>query len=191
MMRLPITPDLAMADRFLNALDPRGAFTFQTFSDRKEDKKGSYDPNAHVYHGTLAQHGPGLVALNQCGVGIFVMVNEGDGQVHEGRKTCRTKANVVRPRALFVDLDGAPLEPVREALEPDIIVESSPGKWHGYWLVADVPLEDFEQRQKQLAAKFNGDPKVHDLPRVMRVPGFFHHKGEPFMSRLVRPEAAT
>ena len=191
MMRLLLHPDLAMADRFLNALDPLGVFTFQTFSDRKEDKKGSFDPNARVFHGTLAEHGQQLVELNQQGVGVFVMVNEGDGQVHDGYKTRRTKANVVRVRALFVDLDGAPLEPVREALEPDIIVESSPGKWHGYWLIDDVPLEDFERRQKQLAAKFNGDPSVHDLPRVMRVPGFFHHKHEPYMSRLVRPEATT
>jgi hypothetical protein len=191
MMRLPLTPDLTMADRFLNALDPRGVFTFQTFSDRKEDKNGSFDPNARVFHGTLAEHGQQLIELNQRGVGIFVMVNEGDGQKREGRKTCRTKSNVIAIRALFVDLDGTPLEPVREALEPDIIVESSPGKWHGYWLVNGVPLEDFEQRQKQLAAKFSGDPSVHDLPRVMRVPGFFHHKNEPFMSRLVRPEATT
>ena len=191
MMRLLLHPDLATADRFLNALDPRGVFTFQTFSDRKEDKKGSFDPNAHVFHGTLAEHGPRLVELNQRGVGIFVMVNEGDGQVHDGYKTCRTKANVIAIRALFVDLDGAPLEPVLEALPPDIVVESSPGKWHGYWLVDGLPLEEFERRQKQLAAKFGGDPSVHDLPRVMRVPGFFHFKGEPFMSRLVGPEVTT
>ena len=191
MMRLPLTPDLAMADRFLNALDAHGEFTFQTFSDRKEDKKGSFDPNARVFHGTLAEHGQQLVELNQRGVGIFVMVNQGDGQVHDGYKTCRTKANVIAIRALFVDLDGAPLEPVLEALEPDIIVESSPGRWHAYWLVDGTPLNEFRVRQKQLIAKFSGDPSVHDLPRVMRVPGFFHFKGEPFMSRLVRPEATT
>jgi len=190
-MRLPITPDLDQARRFLELLDPRGVFTFQTFSDRKEDKKGSFDPNARVFHGTLDEHGPRLVELNQQGVGVFVMVNEGDGVVHDGFKTCRTKANVIAVRALFVDLDGAPLEPVLEALPPDIVVESSPGKWHGYWLDDGAPLEDFERRQKQLAAKFNGDPSVHDLPRVMRVPGFFHFKGEPFMSQLVRPEVTT
>jgi hypothetical protein len=82
----------------------------------------------------------------------------------------------------------SPLEPVLEALEPDIVVESSPDRWHSYWLVDGLPLKDFCRHQKQVAAKFNGDPSVHDLPRVMRVPGFFHHKGEPFMSRLVRPE---
>jgi hypothetical protein len=31
---------------------------------------------------------------------------------------------------------------------------------------------------------FGGDPKVSDLARVMRVPGFFHQNGEPFMTRL-------
>ena len=122
MMRLLLHPDLATADRFLNALDPRGVFTFQTFSDREEDKrtyvdkdgkKKTFDPNARVFHGTLAEHGQQLVELNQRGVGIFVMVNEGDGVVHKGKRTCRTAASVMAIRALFVDLDGSPLEPVR------------------------------------------------------------------------------
>ena len=28
------------------------------------------------------------------------------------------------------------------------------------------------------------DPAVHDLPRIMRVPGFVHWKGAPFLSRI-------
>src|SRR3546814_16365928 len=32
---------------------------------------------------------------------------------------------------------------------------------------------------------FAGDPKVHDKPRVMRLPGFLHRKSVPFLSRLV------
>ena len=32
---------------------------------------------------------------------------------------------------------------------------------------------------------FKSDDKVHDLPRVMRLPGFWHHKKEPFMSKII------
>ncbi len=90
-------------------------------------------------------------------------------------------------RALFVDLDGDPLAPVLESpLEPHAIIESSPGRFHAYWLVDGCPLDQFSQWQKAMAARFNGDPSVHDLPRVMRVPGFVHHKGAPFASRVLR-----
>ena len=86
-----------------------------------------------------------------------------------------------RVRAVFVDLDGAPLAPVLEAgLEPHVVVESSPGKFHVYWQVDDCPLDQFERVQRALARRFGGDPSVHDLPRVLRVPGFLHCKGEPF-----------
>jgi hypothetical protein len=48
-------------------------------------------------------------------------------------------------------------------------------------------LADFKSCQKALAAKFNGDPAVCDLARVMRVPGFWHLKADPFQTRLVIP----
>lgn len=50
-------------------------------------------------------------------------------------------------------------------------------------------LAQFGPAQKALAEKFGGDPSVHDLPRVMRLPGFLHRKGEPFCSRIVSLEA--
>jgi hypothetical protein len=149
--------------------------TFQTFDDSPRKERGL----SRILHGTLAEHAVTLAALNTRGAGVFVMVNEGDG---EGR----SKANVVRVRALFVDLDGAPLEPVKAGpLAPHCIVETSPGRWHAYWRLADCPLQDFTPLQRALAARFNADSKVCDLARVMRVPGFDHCKREPFRSRIV------
>ncbi len=178
-----IEVDLATADQGLDLLDAGKVVTFQTFADLGEGRG-----LARVVHGTLSEHAEGLVNLNKQGVGIFVMVNEGDGIVKRGSKTCRTAANVVRVRALFVDLDGAPIRPVLEAaMPPDWIVESSPGRWHAYWRVDDCPLWEFERMQSALATKYSGDPTVKDLPRVMRVPGFIHHKREPFVSRLYLP----
>ena len=182
-----IEPDLDEAHRFLNLLDPNGPFTFQTFADSDNATGAARFPR--VLHGTLDEHADSLISINQQGGGIFVMVNEGDGKVHAGKDTCRNTSNVVRVRAVFVDLDGAPLEPVLEAgAHPTIIVNSSPGKYHVYWLVSDVGLTDFTTLQKQLIVKFKGDPSVHDLPRVLRVPGFFHQKKDPFMINVIFPE---
>lgn len=151
------------------------SFTFQTFDDSPHKSPML----SRILHGTLAQHAKRLADLNAQGAGVFVMVNAGDGK---GRKA----ANVKRVRALFVDLDGAPLAPVQAAaLPPHCIVESSPGRWHAYWIVDDCLLEQFKPMQRALAERFSGDPKVCDLPRVMRLPSFEHRKREPFTSKVL------
>lgn len=113
------------------------------------------------------------------GYGIFVAVNATNGK---GRST----ADIVRARALFVDLDGSPIGPVYDApLQPHIIIESSPERYHAYWLIEDLPLEHFKSAQQFLAQQFNGDPSVCDLPRIMRLPGFIHRKQAPYRSRII------
>jgi len=166
----------ADTERFLRVLC--GRFTFQTFDDDKARRKGR-DPLAKWMHGTLAEHADTLATLNARGAGVFVMVNEGDGKG-------RAAANVQRVRALFVDLDGAPLQPVQAAALPaHCVIETSPGRWHAYWCVSDCTLEQFKPLQQALAARFDGDASICDLARVMRLPGFEHRKREPFTSRVV------
>lgn len=185
-MNSPLTPDLIQANAFLNALAPEGNRTFQTFDDNKEraaeNKKNlGYDPFAKIFQGPLEKHLPALAKLQQEQAGVFFMMNEGDGKGRSG-------ANVLRVRAHVLDLDGAPLEPaVKSELPPHIVVESSPKKWHAYWLIEDCPLGEFKARQHALAARFKGDMAICDLPRVMRLPGFWHQKDTPFQTRLVKP----
>ena len=173
-----MTPDLAQAAAFLKLLDPDAtSFTFQTFDDDSDRKDHRL---LDVFHGTLADHADSLTDLQSRGAGVFITINATDG-------TGRKAENITRVRALWLDLDGAPIEPVREWETPHIEVESSPGKWHAYWLVNDVTLEQFTPLQAALIKKFNGDPSVKDLPRVMRLPGFWHLKpgNAPHMSRVV------
>ena len=196
--RPELKPDRDQAERHLTALDPStDRFTFQTFDDSKEHKKARAeanklrkqqgkgrlrDPFAHIFHGTLAKHWDKLVELNNKGAGIFICVNVTD---FKGREI----KNIKRVRAGFNDLDGAPLERVLAPGEPKahIIVESSLARFHSYYIVGDdMPLDQFEPLQRAIAAHFGGDPSVHDLPRVMRLAGFVHRKGEPFLSRLVQ-----
>lgn len=122
---------------------------------------------------------------NLARVGVFWTVN-----VLKADATRRTSDNVERVAGVFIDLDGAPL-PDSFPLEPTAIVESSPGRYHVYWAVQDVPLSEFETFQKYLAALYGADPVVCDLSRVMRLPGYYWGKQEPgFITRLLdlRPE---
>jgi RepB DNA-primase from phage plasmid len=175
--------DLDMSAAFLEMLDPADVFTFHTFDDNKKRKLGSL---ARVRHGTLKEHCAEFAKLQDQGAGIFVMINKGDGVTREGARTCRTADNVIDTRGVFLDLDGAPLKPVL-AIEAraTLVVESSPERWHVYWRDIACALADFRDAQLALAKKFGGDESVCDLPRVMRLPGFWHLKGEPFMTRIV------
>ena len=118
--------DLEEAQRFLTWLDPKAErFTFQTFADGGKDAH-----LAKVHHLQPDQLGP-LVRLNGQGAGVFVTVNATDLQ---GRR----KANMQRVRAVWLDLDGAPLGPVQACpLPPHVVIESSPERYHAYWRVED------------------------------------------------------
>src|SRR6516225_11803282 len=139
-----LEPDRTEAERFLQALDPSSdaRWCFQTFTDDKKARKARAeenklrkqqhkpelkDPLAAWRYGTLTDHWSWLVKQNARGAGIFVTVNETDGN---GRK----ETNIRRIRAGFVDLDGSPIEPVNNAeLKPQITMESSLGRYQAYW----------------------------------------------------------
>lgn len=155
------------ACRFLDCFE--GNHTFQTFSDKGD--KGIIPRNIGL---TLED----LITENLKGSGSYVTINEGNGKG-------RSSHNIIRIRAFFADLDNTPL-PTRWILPPSIIVETSPGRFHAYWLTSDkTPLSLFKGVQKAIAELYGGDSSVCDLCRVMRIPGFIHWKGKPFLSRIV------
>lgn len=126
-----------------------------------------------------------LVLANLCRCGIYWTVNSMK-HTPEGRVR-RSADHVARVAAVFIDLDGEPLPDLEVfPLPPTAIVESSSGKYHVYWAVDGVGLDDFPVIQKFLASQYNSDPMVCDLPRVMRLPGFYHNKtAEGFITRIV------
>lgn len=91
-------------------------------------------------------------------------------------------------RALFIDLDNKPLPTF--AIEPNIIVQRDETHNHAYWLLAaGENLGNFESAQRHLIKFYGSDRVIHDLPRVMRLPGFIHKKGAPVAVKLLRCEA--
>lgn len=147
--------------------------SFQTFDD-----KGKNRGLIKQLHGTMQTHFHQLVELNKKGAGVFFTVNETNLKG-------RTTEHIQRVRAVFIDLDGTPL-PHKFALDPHFIVNTSPQKYHCYWLVDDMPKDLFPLYQQALAERFNSDPKVKDLPRVMRIAGFFHCKKTPFPIKILK-----
>lgn len=173
--------DLEQAKLFLSTL---GAppYIFQTFTDSKEQRKLSVkDPLARVLVGTFEEHIVSLQTLSSKGAGIFVQINA-------GRE--RGKAAVTQVRALFVDLDhpdraDATLAVISKNMpKPSMLVSSSPGKYHLYWLVNNCSLTKFGLYQKHLTIRFFTDDSMGNLDRVMRIPGFPHQKKSQFQVTL-------
>ena len=168
-----------MARDFLAGLDPEAnRFTFQFFSD-----SGRGSPK--ILHGTLDDVWPTVLKLNtpQQGAGVFVTIAETD---LKGRRN----ENIVRSRGLFADADNKEqVERCTQALKacgvtPSMIVKSGRG-YHFYFCADDIPRDQFSALQKSLIEKLGTDAAVHDLPRVMRLPGTLHLKN-PAQPRLVK-----
>jgi len=137
-----------------------GLNTFQIFPDKEADLKPRVIHNADPKE---------LMELNGKGYGIFLAVNQTDGKG-------RSANNITRVRAVFADLDGVSPAAMMDDM-PHMVVESSKGKFHGYFFVDEsFPLAGFKSVQKAISYKYASDPAVNDLPRVMRVPGFYHAK---------------
>lgn len=180
----PVPPvgDLSfnMASSFLEMLDPtRDFLEIRTFDDVVlPDGSKRKDPNlTGTIKGSLKQALGKLEQLNALGAGVFFTVNRTNGS---GRKS----ENVTQVVAFFADTDGADIEPLL-TLRPHIAVESSPGRYHAYWRVDDCDLSQFKTMQQAIAEKFGTDAAVCDLPRVMRLPGFFHNKHDKFLVTFV------
>lgn len=156
--------------------------SWQTFSD---DKAASPVPLTKILHGSLKEHFNGLEELNVAGAGIFLTIN---GTDQKGRK----KENIQSLRALWTDLDekdaNEPFDLEQVPLQPTMMVRSGHGV-HLYWILSEVLMADPKTNQAQEAllkaiqqklAPFGADPKVCEIARVMRIPGFRNMKGEPF-----------
>lgn len=148
--------------------------TFQTFHDSRKGEP------ATIVHGTAAEVSPALAAAQAAGHGVFVTVNLTD-------LAGRSLENIVGVRAVWLDLDreGVDLVPIVAALTPHCVVESSPGKFHIYWKVADCSLREFDGLLDAITRRWGGDVGAKGLNRVLRMPGYQHLKGAPFVSNIV------
>jgi hypothetical protein len=164
--------------QFIRLLSPKvEGFTLQTFPDNKSVKGRGL---TRVIQSPTDDE---LLQLHAHGAGIYATVNETDGK---GRKS----ENIKRIRAVWQEdddgFDGA------FPLNPSMVVETSPGHFHRYWLVADDwPTDergraDFAAVMERMVESYGSDKNAKDISRVLRFPGFLHRKSEtPHLIRIV------
>jgi hypothetical protein len=172
-------PDFDQARMFLHLLDSQAdRFTFQTFADAKNGSSNGH--LARVLH--TSGFSPELLNLHDNGAGVFVCANKTDGTGRKGE-------HITRVRTVWQEDDDC--FEGEFPLEPSIVVETSEGRYHRYWLVEDDwPADeqgraDFASAMERMVTSSGSDPNAKDISRVLWVPGFFHQKGEPRMVRMV------
>lgn len=195
--------DYDQAQTFLEALGggPGQIFTFQTFDDdhdRDKARRASTRPSgrargspyASILHGTIEAAWKRLVMLNSNGAGIFVTVSKTDGK---GRKFENVYNVPNAIRAVWCEDDDTGPKRDNWPIQPHIAVESSPGKFHYYWLVDGMDHSQFQAVMRHMVRVHGSDPNAMDITRVLRLPGTLHQKrnkekgqnGTPFLVHLV------
>lgn len=168
--------DREETERFLDALGGKNiAYSFRLINPKTN--------NAVNVWGTLNDNLSTLESYNHQGYGVFVIIQE-------VKEKGTTNDDVTKIRSLFIDVDDAKIGLISDFhIKPSMIIESSEGKYHYYWLLNEaMNLDDFRKQQKKLIEHYPGtDKKIHDLARVMRLPGFYHTKTEKrFLTRIVK-----
>lgn len=142
-----------------------------------------------------------LTEKNKEGYQVYFMVNEGDGVTKNKGSTVRNKAAVTFLTSLFIDSDECSPQVIRGFLtayniEPHLVVESSPNKFHYYFLIQKTEKDSSslaKWKACQKALMFLGDhnqnptgcdTSMHDESKLLRVPNFYHLKSDPFLTRI-------
>jgi hypothetical protein len=148
-----------------------------------DDKKQNLIPK-HFHEGYDLTQDQILVQLhlqNQQNYGVFFCVNEIDREQDPQRQ--RTSKMLKSIRAVWADDDEVREEPRTDfPISPNIVIETSKGKFHYYWLTTTKEIEQWGKVMNCIAFTYNTDGNAKDLVRVLRVPGFLHNKHEPFKS---------
>ena len=177
--------DGVAAKEFLSLLDLEAkAFTFQTFDD---DQSGGHENDRRLAR--VTSDWTRLRWLYGQGAGAFVTVSETDLKG-------RGKKNIVRIRAVWQEDDRGFTGKL--PLRPSIVVESSPGKFHRYILVAghwpadEQGIADFDAVLDRMVESYGSDGGAKGINRVLRLPGFLHRKNPaaPFMVHIVKASGA-
>lgn len=117
---------------------------------------------------------------NEQNRGIFFVVNLGG---HEDREITRINAQFVESDTLNIEEQ---LERIKTFPLPPSMIVKTKKSLHTYWLIKGGDIAKFRILQKRLIAQFDGDSSCVNESRVLRLPGFEHRKGEPYLVECIK-----
>jgi hypothetical protein len=172
-------PDLSQAQRYVQALGGIDSIEFFRALPHATTAKGAQVPKGRKFVGTLDEVAAKLSRWNvskRCG--IYVSANQTNGRGN-------TKSDLVKPRAIFIDDDQGLVDPSKFPFPPSITIETSPGRYQYIWRVNGMEWAMWDGVQARMVQSWDCDPNAARRNQLLRVPGFYHLKRAPFMSRIV------
>lgn len=165
---------------------------------------GKTGGSIYSYQGLLQQQKQllsDLKILNHQRYGIFVMVNEGDGLIHTNQRTAKTNDSVVNFSSCFIDTDKGDVRLASKfckeltiesgmLLSPHYIIQSSANRYHVYFHIRKTAksaksIEMWKSIQCKLSSlDVNFDQTMADECQLLRLPGFYHCKKDPFLVKV-------
>lgn len=152
--------------------------SIQTFNDRDKEERSQ----SRILEMTTDNLNKCVLLQNKLPYWIFFSVNP----MEKGK---RNKESVTHIQTWICDIDTwdkeQQIQLITNTLQPSLVVESN--HWfHLYYLAnRDLSLEEFESINRWLKNYFNWDAKVvKDTARVLRLPWFYHCKGEKYLVKF-------
>lgn len=182
------------AFNFLHLLDPVSTtHTFQTFPETADAKKlaasGKGPKPWQFLNKRLVDAWNDIEQANQQGFTVSSAVNE----LVAGHSRSGTDIKTVR--AVWLDDDGNGVAVEALPLSPSITVETSPGRYHHYWLADGWSAlgegrTDFDMVMRSMVDLYGGAPNTASLGQTLRLPGTWNHRfgeNEPFLVDVKAP----
>lgn len=164
---------------FLSAFHSEKETVFiRRFHDK--DKENNPAENMAIPFSKFENIIPTLEKFNQNDYGIFFVVNGGS----------QSNKDVKQAKAQFMEIDHFSIEEQMHAissfpLPPSLIVRTRKSL-HTYWLLDNGDIKKFRNIQERLIQYFGSDNLIKNESRVMRLPGFYHNKSDPFMVEIIK-----
>jgi hypothetical protein len=174
-----LVPDLSQAQRYVQAFGGLDRVEFFRALPHATTAKGAQVPKGRRFVGTLAELANPLSRWNidkRCS--IYLSANLTNGRGHARRE-------LIAARAIWIDDDQGLADPSKFPIPPSITVETSPGRFQYIWRVNGMDWAIWDGVQARMVKTWGCDPNAARRNQLLRVPGFYHLKRAPFMSRIV------
>lgn len=159
-----VKSDIELACKHIELLtgDPNSPCHWRLLHDSRKN-----DPEypARNRFGTVTDLWPEFEQAQSDGYGVFVVVNAGG----------HSDTEIESIRAVFIDGDDKPMPSTWHCM-PSFFVQRSATRWHVYWVMHGMRVDDFKPAQLRLAAHYGTDTAVCNPSRVMRLAGTLHLK---------------
>lgn len=163
---------------FLSALFDEDEEVFIRLIDDKK-REGHFPQKRNCKLRDLKTMLPEFRTYNSDGYAVHFVPNGG------GHKDKEVKVAKVQ----FMECDDIPIEEQYKQIEafplkPSFLIQTAKSV-HCYWKLSEGSIKRFRDIQVKLAKYFNGDIKVQNESRCMRLPTFYHNKDDPIEVKLV------